>query len=205
MFWEIFRFEVQHRFRRPAVYVYLAAIVIFTVGSFATVSLPLGEKQHVNSPQMIAFWCAAMSMMMMLVSSSIMGTSLYRDIEFNTKDYYLTYPITKRGYFWGRFASSFFFMLLLGASIPLAILIGTELGPVIGRSDLKQLGPNYLSYYLQPFCMVILPNLLFTSCLFYGLVAVTRNVKWSTRAGSLFSWAILFRFSFSIMAEVSGR
>jgi ABC-2 type transport system permease protein len=177
MFWEIVRFEVQNKLRRPAVYLYLVAIMIFTAGSFATASLPLGEKQHINSPQMIAFFCAAMSMMMMLVSSSIMGMSLYRDIEFNTKDYYLTYPIAKPGYFWGRFASSFLFMLLLGAAIPLAIFIGANLGPVIGKTDLKQLGPNYLSYYLQPFLTIVLPNLLFTSCLFYGLVAVTRNVK----------------------------
>jgi ABC-2 type transport system permease protein len=177
MFWEIFRFEIQNKLRRPAIYIYLVAIAIFTIGSFATVSLPIGEKQHVNSPQMIAFFCAAMSMMTTLVSSSIMGMSLYRDIEFSTKDYYLTYPITKPGYFWGRFASSFFYMLLLGAAIPLSIFIGTKLGPVVGRADLLRFGPNYLSYYLQPFCTIILPNLLFTSCLFYGLVAVTRNVK----------------------------
>jgi len=177
MFLEIVRFEVQNKLRRPAVYLYLAAIVIFTAGSFATASLPLGEKQHINSPQMIAFWCAAMTMMMMLVSSSVMGMSLYRDIEFNTKDYYLTYPITKPGYFWGRFASSFLFMLLLGAAIPLAIFIGTKLGPVIGRADAQRFGPNYLRYYLHPFLTIVLPNLLFTSCLFYGLVAVTRNVK----------------------------
>jgi ABC-2 type transport system permease protein len=177
MFWEIFRFEVQNKLRRPAVYIYLAAIAIFTIGSFATVALPLGEKQHVNSPQMIAFWCAAMSLMTTLVSSSIMGMSLYRDIEFSTKDYYLAYPITKPGYFWGRFASSFFFMVLLGAAIPLTIFIGARLGPMTGHSDLKQLGPDYLRYYLQPFCAIVLPNLFFTACLFYGLVAVTRNVK----------------------------
>jgi ABC-2 type transport system permease protein len=177
MFWEIFRFEIQNKLRRPAVYLYLVAIMVFTVGSFATGSLPLSDKQLINSPQMIAFWCAAMSMMMMLVSSSIMGMALYRDIEFNTKDYYLTYPITKPGYFWGRFASSFLFMLLLGAVIPLAIFIGTKLGPVIGRADAQRFGPNYLYYYLQPFLTIILPNLLFTSCLFYGLVAITRNVK----------------------------
>ena len=177
MFWEIFRFEIQNKLRRPAFYIYLAAIAIFTIGSFATAALPVGEKQHVNSPQLIAFWCTAMSMMMMLVSSSIMGMALYRGIEFSTKDYYLTYPITKPGYFWGRFASSFLFMLVLGAAIPLSVFIGVKLGPAIGRSDLMRMGPNYLNYYLQPFCAIILPNLLFTSCLFYGLVAVTRNVK----------------------------
>ncbi len=177
MFWEIFRFEVQNKLRRPAIYLYLAAILIFTVMSFATGSLPLGEKQHINSPQMIAFWCAAMSMVMMLVGSSVMGMSLFRDIENNTKDYYLTYPITKFGYFWGRFVSSFLFMAVLGAAIPLGIFAGSKLGPFLGRADVHQYGPNLLRYYLQPFLIIVLPNLLFTSSLFYGLVALTRNVK----------------------------
>ena len=46
-------------------------------------------------------------MLMSLVSSSVMGTALFRDIEYQTKDYYLAYPITKLGYFWGRFLGPF--------------------------------------------------------------------------------------------------
>ena len=76
-----------------------------------------------------------MSLTMMLVGSSLMGMSLYRDIEFSTKDYYLTYPISKAGYFWGRFFGSFLFVLLLGVGIPLGIFIGTELGQLTGRLD----------------------------------------------------------------------
>jgi len=102
MFWKIFLFEIQNRLRRPAIYLYFLAAFIFTAGSFATGSLPVGEKEHINSPYLIAMWCAGITMLMMLVSSFIMGTSLYRDIEYNTKDYYLTYPITKPGYFWGK-------------------------------------------------------------------------------------------------------
>lgn len=106
MFWKIFVFEIQNRLRRPAVYVYFAAALIFTIGTFATGSLPLGEKEHINAPFLLALWCAGITMLMMVISSSIMGTPLYRDIEYNTKDYYLTYPITKPGYFWGRYLGS---------------------------------------------------------------------------------------------------
>jgi len=177
MFWKIFLFEVQNRLRRPAIYLYFAAALLFTIGSFATGSLPLGEKEHINAPYIIAFWCAAMSMMMMLVGSSVMGMSLYRDIEFNTKDYYLTYPITKAGYFWGRYAGSFLFMFVLGTSIILGEYLGTKIGPAMGWRDAPQYGPNKFIYYLHPFFTIVLPNLFFTSSLFYGLVAITRNVK----------------------------
>jgi len=47
----------------------------------------------------------------------------------------------------------------------------------MGWRDAKEYGPNKLSFYLYPFFTIALPNLLFTSSLFFGLIAVTRNVK----------------------------
>lgn len=177
MFSKIFLFEIQNRIRRPAVYLYFLAALIFTTGSFATGSLPVGEKEHINSPYLISFWCAAITMMMTLVSSSVMGIALYRDIEYNTKDYYLTYPITKAGYFWGRFAGSFACMLFIASAIVIGIYAGTKLGPLMGGKDVKQYGPDKLLYYFYPFFTIALPNIFFTSALFFGLVAITRNVK----------------------------
>src|ERR1700752_4032965 len=112
MFSKIFLFEIQNRIRRPAVYLYFLAIFFFTLSAFSTVSLPVGEKEHINSPYLITFWCCGMTMMMTLISSSVMGIALYRDIEYQTKDYYLTYPITTSGYFWGRYFGSFVFLIL---------------------------------------------------------------------------------------------
>jgi len=177
MFFKIFLFEIQTRVRRPAVYLYFSAVLLFTIFAFSTGSLPLGDKEHINSPYLIAFWSAAMSMMIMLVSSSIMGTAIYRDIEYQTKDYYLTYPITKAGYFWGRYAGSFFFMIIIALGIFLGIYLSCFIGPAIGKTDHAQYGPNKLIYYLYPFLTVALPNIFFTSSLFFGLVAITRNVK----------------------------
>ena len=177
MFLKIFLFEIQNRLRRPAIYLYFLAALIFTVGSFATGSLPVQEKEHINAPYLIALWCSGITMLMMVVSSSIMGTPLYRDIEYNTKDYYLTYPITKPGYFWGRFLGSFIVMVFISSAIIVGAFIGSKLGPAMGWRDIKQYGSNNLSYYLYPFFTIALPNLIFTSCLFFGLVAKTRNVK----------------------------
>ena len=177
MFVEIFRFEIQSRLRRPAVYLYFLGIFIFTLFAFSTGSLPVGEKEHINSPFLISFWTCIMTMFMTLVSSSVMGTAVFRDIEYQTKDYYLTYPITKAGYFWGRFAGSFVFMIGIALAIPLGIWLGSHLGPAIGKTVAAQYGPNKPIYYLHAFVFLGLPNILFTSTLFYGLVAVLRNVK----------------------------
>src|ERR1700755_1356551 len=142
MFSKIFLFEIRNRIRRPAVYLYFFAILAFTLFAFSTGSLPVGEKEHINSPSLITLWCAAMTMMMMLVSSSIMGTAIYRDIEYQTKDYYLTYPITKPGYFWGRYVGAFFFMLLIALAIPIGIFLATYLGPALHNMPSERYGPN---------------------------------------------------------------
>jgi hypothetical protein len=189
MFSKIFLFEVRNRIRRPAVYLYFSAILLFTLFAFSTGSLPVGEKEHINSPYLITFWHCGMTMMMMLVSSSMMGMALYRDIEFQTKDYYLTYPITKPGYFWGRYLGSFTFMILIALAIPIGIYLGTHIGPAIGKTDPAQYGLNKPIYYLYPFLLIALPNIFFTSSLFYGLIAVTRNVK-----VIYFGGALLFLF-----------
>lgn len=177
MFSKIFLFEIQNRIRRPAVYLYFSAVLLFTMVSFSTGSLPVGEKEHINSPYLITFWCCGMTMMMMLISSSIMGTALYRDIEYQTKDYYLTYPITKNGYFWGRYLGSFVFMILIALAVPIAIYLSTYIGPLTGKTVPAQYGPNRVIYYLYPFLLIAIPNIFFTSSLFFGLVAITRNVK----------------------------
>jgi ABC-2 type transport system permease protein len=177
MFLKIFLFEIQNRIRRPAVYIYFSAVMLLSMFAFATGSLPVGEKEHINSPYLIAFWCAGITMMMMLVSSSVMGTAIYRDIEYQTKDYYLTYPVTRPGYFWGRYLGSFAVMFIISTGILLGIFLGTFIGPAIGKTSHEQYGPNQLSYYLYPFFTVALPNIFFSYSLFFGLVAITRNVK----------------------------
>lgn len=177
MFFEIFLFEIRSRVRRPAIYLYFLGVLVFTLFSFSTGSLPVGEKENINSPYLMSFWFCAMTMLMSLASSSVMGTAIFRDIEYQTKDYYLTYPITKAGYFWGRFCGSFVFMLLIALALPIGVWVSTHLGPAIGKTYASQYGPNKPMFYLYPFLTLAVPNVLFTSALFYGLVAVVRNVK----------------------------
>src|SRR5258708_19644473 len=111
MFSQIFLFELKYRLRRPGVYCCFAAAFLFAFFSFALGTLPVADKQFINSPSILAFFIAVTSMMMMLISSAIMGVPLYRDIEYNTREYYLSYPITNADYFCGPFLGRFFFVL----------------------------------------------------------------------------------------------
>src|SRR6476659_3753871 len=169
MFNKIFLFEIKYRLHRPAIYLYFLACLGFTFLAFAIGAMPLDEKQFINGTSALAFYVSIMSMMMMLVSSSIMGIPLYRDIEYDTKEYYLSYPITKAGYFWGRYLSSFLFVVVVDSAVLFGAYLGCKAGPAIGWVDTVHYGPNHFINYIQPFLTIALHNLFFTSSLFFGL------------------------------------
>ena len=177
MFREIFFFEMKYRLRKPGIYIYFIAAFSIAFLNFGFGALPLDEKQFINSPASFAFYVSMMSMVLMLASSAIMGVPLYRDIEYNTKEYYLSYPITKTGYFWGRYLASFILVLLLAVGLLLGAWMGSNAGLTWGWQEASRFGPNKFSYYLHPFLTLALPNLFFTSSLFFGLVAILRNIK----------------------------
>jgi ABC-2 type transport system permease protein len=177
MFWQIFTFEIKYRLKRPATYIYFLLFLLFTALIFGAGWINGSEKVNYNSPVLLCLVLTLFSMIMLLVCSAIMGVPLYRDIDHNTKGYYLSYPITEGGYFWGRYLGSFVFVIIIGSSLLFGAYLGSILGPLFGIIPAKRIGPNHLVYYLQPFFEIVLPNLFFSSSLFFALVAFTRNVK----------------------------
>jgi hypothetical protein len=186
MFTQIFLFEIRYRLRRPAFYIYFLVVLAFAFIGFSQGNFGAADKEVINSPHILAEFTATMSIFLLLVSSAIMGTPLYRDLEHNTKEYYLAYPITKGGYFWGRFLGSFVFVIAIAAAAVLGARLGCWAGPAFGWQAATRYGVNHWEYFLYPFLILTLPTLFFTSALFFGLVAVFRNVKVIYSSGLFF-------------------
>ncbi|HEY1166438.1 MAG TPA: hypothetical protein VGE90_14760 [Chitinophaga sp.] len=177
MFIELFLFEIKYRLSRPAFYCYFFPVLVFAAVTFCKGMVPAGDGVHINAPAVLIQYSSILSFFLMLMSAFFMGVTLYRDIEHGVSEYYLSYPVSRPGYFWGRFLGSFVFVALTGAAILLGAWLGTLLGPLLHIQPADRYGPNRFIYYWQPYCTIILPNLFFTSALFFGLVSVFRTVK----------------------------
>jgi len=143
MFWQIFTFEIKYRLKRPATYIYFLLFLLFTALIFGAGWINGSEKVNYNSPVLLCLVLTLFSMIMLLVCSAIMGVPLYRDIDHNTKGYYLSYPITEGGYFWGRYLGSFVFVIIIGSSLLFGAYLGSILGPLFGIIPAKRIGPNH--------------------------------------------------------------
>ncbi|TAG31336.1 MAG: hypothetical protein EAZ35_03895 [Sphingobacteriia bacterium] len=177
MFWQIFKFELIYRSKRPASYIYFFLFFLIGFITIATGSSPASEKVFHNAPWTIADGTILFSLLMMLVCSAVMGVPLYRDIEHQTRQYFFSYPITKFGYFWGRFMGSFFYVLVIGTAFNWGCLAGAYAGPLMGQVPPERIGNFGLWNYFGPYFLYAIWNLLLSSSIFFSLVAITRNVK----------------------------
>lgn len=175
MFWSVFSFELQYRLRRPATYLYFFILLALTALIIANGGTPASEKVWHNAPATIGSYMAILGIYCVLISSAVMGVPLYRDLEHQTKEYLLSTPMSRGAYFWGRFWGSFLVLVLISTGAIVGYILGSWLGPVFDWAKPERFGPNVMAHYWWPFLTIFLPSLFFTSCIFYGLVALTRN------------------------------
>jgi len=177
MFPQIFSFEIKYRIGRPATWIYLFIFILFGFLTVAAGWSPASEKVMHNAPWTIAEGNVFFSFAMMLVCSAVMGVPLYRDIEYGTRNYLFAVPITKGGYFWGRFFGSFVFVLLIGTGFSWGAFLGSFVGPAFGWVPAERVGNYGLWNYFHPYFAFAISNLLLSSTIFFALVSFTRNVR----------------------------
>ena len=184
MFLKIFLFEIKYRLKRPATWAYFGILFLFAFVSGIYGNSTASEKAFVNSPQAIGLFLLIMSIFQMLIASAIMGVPIYRDIEYQTKDYLLTYPIGEKSYLLGRYFGSFAILFLISFSVIIGMWLGGPIGVATGEVEPERYGPFVLIHYLYPLLIITLPNIFFTGTVFFSLVALTRKIL-STYVGSV--------------------
>lgn len=177
MFWQIFTFEIRYRLSRPATWAYFSIFFLIGFLTVATGWSPATEKVMHNAPWTMASENIVISLFMMMVCSAVMGVPLARDLEHNTGNYLYALPITKGGYFWGRFWGSFVFVLLIGTGYNFGALTGSFIGPLFDWVPAERIGNYGMWNYFYPYFTFAVSNLFLASTIFFALVSFTRNVR----------------------------
>lgn len=199
MFREIFLFEIRYRLKRPATYIYfflltaMAFLLMLAVGGVFGANVTVGGgggRVLANSPYQITAILMVMSLFGSFITSSMMGTPVYRDFEHRTHSLYYTTPITKLGYLGGRFLGSF----VVTVGIFLGAALGLWLATYWPTMLPGKLGPNHLATYLQPYLLIVIPNLFLTGAIFFTAATLSRS------ALAIYLGGVLFLVLYSISA-----
>ncbi|WP_046244178.1 ABC transporter permease/M1 family aminopeptidase [Hymenobacter terrenus] len=192
MFFPIFLFELKYRLKRPATWIYFILLLLMgyllvglaggLFGSGIQIGLGSdGQTDKINSPFSITVIVSIISVFGVVIASSLMGNSVYRDFEHRTHPLFYTTPITKWGYLGGRFLGAYVIAALVFSGIGLGAALGATLPGV--ESD-RFLASAPVGTYFWPFLVIVLPNLFFTGAIFFTAATLSRNIL-STYIGAV--------------------
>ena len=197
MFLNIFKNEIRYWLDRPAFYVYsliFLFIAVMTSGSaaglFDSVTVTVGSSRIVNSPFALSGLFAGLSTLVVFLYPSIIGVSVYRDFKSEMHTILYSYPFTKLEYLLAKFFSGIFIVHI----IVLLIALGIGLGFNLPGTNPDLLTEFDIKPYFDAYIIYILPNMLFTGAIVFGIVTFTRNIS----AGFIFVIIILILQGFLV-------
>lgn len=180
MFAEIFLFELKLGFKKPATYIYFAIFFILSLfiglaaaGVFETAQQDTNVVG--NSAYAIANLLAGMNDNILgLVNSvilvAVMATAIQKDYEYNTHPFFFTKPVSKSGYFFGRFFAAF----LIGVFVFSGQLLGYWIGSLFGMGT-PLMGEFKALNFIQPFILFTVENLFLLGIIIFAITTFTRS------------------------------
>ena len=141
-----------------------------------------GEHIFVNNPTMISMTIAGCTYFGVVLIAAIFGNSAVRDFENQSFALYFTKPIKKIDYVVGRFLGSLISCLFILSSIGLGLYIGS----LMPWLDASRFGANHLINYIQPYYYLVIPNLITTGFVFFGVALLSRKILSSYIAAIVF-------------------
>lgn len=192
MFGEIFLFDLKQNFRKPQTYVFfgifftlMLLLGLFAAGVFNVAS---GDSNIISNSAIavagvvVSLNSGILGLVNSVILVAVMATGIQKDYEYNTHPLYFTKPITKAGYFFGRFLSVLVTALFVFSSQVIGYLIGCLFG-----AGTPMMGPFTLMNFLEPFLVFVLPNILLLGIIIFSITTFTR----STLAAYLFCIILL--------------
>jgi ABC-type transport system involved in multi-copper enzyme maturation permease subunit len=181
MLLRIASFELHKRLRMLSTYVYFA--VFFGIGFLwmsvaggafpsATADFGAGGKIVVNAPFAVLLLTMLGGYFGTIITAAIAGRATFQDVEHDTTAFFYCAPISKLDYLGGRFLGAMGSVLLLYPGLGLGAWLAT-LMPFI---DGTRVGPQLALAYLSPYFTILLPNLVFTTALFFALATLLRRM-----------------------------
>lgn len=177
MLFDVARFELRYQLRNPVFWVSLLLFFLLGFGVTASDNVSIGSPGtvHENAPHAIASMIALASLFYLFVITSFVANAVVRDDSTGFGPIIKATSIGKSNYVLGRYLGGLGIALLGYFAVPAGMLVGVFMPWV----DPETVGPNNPAYYLWPYLILAVPNILLMCSLLFGLATITRSMLWS--------------------------
>ncbi len=189
MFKTFFISELKYLFRQAPIYVY-TLFFIFT-GFLIVINTGANEIVYANSPFNVNQRLLGLGLLMSMVIIHFFNTTALRDFKYEFHEILFTTPLSKSGYFLGRFCAVWLMTTIPFLGAYLGYILGAQIGPFFGLADASRLGPFYVETFISHYLLIALPNAFIIGSIIYAI-----SSKWKS---TMISFAGIFIILISII------
>ncbi|MBT8326543.1 MAG: hypothetical protein KJP21_02390, partial [Bacteroidia bacterium] len=111
----------------------------------------------------------------LMIAAAFFNGAALRDHEHKFSEILFSAPVSKPGYFFGRFFGALILATIPMLGIFLGVIAGTFLAPVLGWVEPERFGSFYLETFVNNYFLIILPNMFFAGTIIFALAT-----KWKS-------------------------
>jgi hypothetical protein len=174
MFLDVLGFELNYHRRQYLIYVLSGVffLLFFLVTTSPNVSMVGGVQNiNINAPFTVMASLSGISLWAIVGGLAFCTNGVTRDRELQLAEIFLSSPVGKFDYMYGRYCGALFYTIVLYVAGALGLFIG-ELMPWL---DQERIGPISSSAYWFSTWAIALPNIIICTGLFYCVATVTRS------------------------------
>ena len=171
----VYLFELRFRMRQVSTYLFFLVLFLLSFLFVTTDAVKIGGgdgQVKINAPIVLGQIVGIMGAFGAVIASALVGTAVYRDFESQTHELFFTTRLSRAAYFFGRY----FGALTVTLGVYSGLLFGVLFGSLMPWVDKSGLGPFRIESYVNVFLVILLPNVLFLSSLFFVFGTLTRSL-----------------------------
>ncbi len=172
MFKEFFLKELSTGLKRPMVYIFLFIMTLMVWGAVVSDNVIIGGSignVYKNAPHIISMYCGILTIFGLLIATAFFNNAALRDYNYNFNEILFSSPISKFGYYFGRFFGALILSTIPLLGIFLGFLLGAAMGPAIGWIDADRIGNFYLASFINNYFLFIVPNMFFAGAITFAM------------------------------------
>ncbi|MBC2846331.1 ABC transporter permease/M1 family aminopeptidase [Winogradskyella flava] len=206
MFKTFFLSELKYTLKQPMVYIFIFIIGLLEFGATVSDNVQIGGaigNVNRNSPYTITLHITIWCIFALIMAAAFFNNAALRDHNNEFNEILFTTPLSKPGYFFGRFFGALFVSTLPLVGAYIGLFIGYWLNSVNGWIDPSRFGPFYLETFVNNYLLFILPNMFLA-----GTVIFAMANKWKSTVISFVGGLVIivaYIVSGSLMSDVDNE
>lgn len=182
---DLLLFESRYQRKQLFFYPFLLLFLIFGIFIGRQGFAPTGV--NFNAPYQVYLYTGVFTLGSVFIIMFFAISGVLRDRQYTMENLLFSSSITKKNYFVSRFLGVFIFSLLCFTPF----LLGYSIGIVTGGLDEERIGVFQIGTYLQPWLLLIMPNIFVCTSVIFSVSILSKN-SIATYVSAIFVYMLYF-------------